>query len=175
VTDTTRCDGIPSRVADGLRGGRFQGRSALTRKLRLGRGWGTPRHLQAGAVSSPTRPRQLLLVVRSAPTDRRLPKCRWATCLFSNTAPLAKSLIEELEHAPESVQREVLAFLRHLRARVAGGDGSENVHGLLPLAESDWVTPEEDGAWRNFQAATWSSCRSRSRSRIFSRASVGTA
>ena len=29
-------------------------------------------------------------------------------------------VIEELEHAPESVQREVLAFLRHLRARGAG-------------------------------------------------------
>lgn len=67
--------------------------------------------------------------------------------------PITKSLIEELEHAPESVQREVLAFLRHLRARGAGSDGSEDVHALLPLAESawavDWDTPEEDEAWRN--------------------------
>jgi hypothetical protein len=53
-------------------------------------------------------------------------------------SPLTKSLIEELEHAPESVQRELLAFLRHLRARVAGGDGSEDVHALLSIAESDW-------------------------------------
>jgi hypothetical protein len=51
------------------------------------------------------------------------------------------------------VQREVLAFLRHLRARGAGNDGSEDVHALLPLAKSawaaDWDTPEEDEAWRN--------------------------
>jgi hypothetical protein len=45
---------------------------------------------------------------------------------------LTKFLIEEMEHAPESFQREVLAFLRHLRAREAG----EDVHALLPLAES---------------------------------------
>ena len=68
-------------------------------------------------------------------------------------SPLTRSLIEELEHAPESVQREVLAFLRHLRARNAGNDGSEDVHALLPLSESawavDWDTPEEDEAWRN--------------------------
>jgi hypothetical protein len=72
---------------------------------------------------------------------------------FSFMSPITKSLIEELEHAPESVQREVLAFLRHVRARVAGSDGSEDVHALLPLAESagaaDWDTPEEDEAWRN--------------------------
>ena len=69
-------------------------------------------------------------------------------------SPITKSLIEELEHAPESVQREVLAFLRHLRARGAGNDGSEDAHALLPLAESawaaDWETAEEDQAWRNF-------------------------
>jgi len=72
---------------------------------------------------------------------------------FHSMSPRAKSLIEELEHAPESVQREVLACLRHLRARGAGNDGSEDVHALLPLAESawavDWDTPEEDDAWRN--------------------------
>ena len=68
-------------------------------------------------------------------------------------SPITKSLIEELEHAPESVQREVLAFLRRLRARGAGKDGNEDVHALLPLAESawaaDWDTPEENDAWRN--------------------------
>ena len=68
-------------------------------------------------------------------------------------SPITKSLIEALEHAPESVQREVLAFLRHLRARGVGSDGSEDVHALLPPAESawavDWDTPEEDEAWRN--------------------------
>ena len=73
--------------------------------------------------------------------------------ILYNMTPITKSLIEELEHAPESVQREVLAFLRHLRARGAGNDGSEDVHALLPLAESawaaDWDTAEEDEAWRN--------------------------
>ena len=68
-------------------------------------------------------------------------------------SPLTKSLIEVIEHAPESVQREVLACLRHLRARGAGNDGSGDVHALLPLGESawaaDWDTPAEDEAWRN--------------------------
>ncbi len=68
-------------------------------------------------------------------------------------SPLTKTLIEELEHVPESVQREVLAFLRHLRIRDAGGEGGEEANALLPLAESawaaDWDTPEEDEAWRN--------------------------
>ena len=72
---------------------------------------------------------------------------------FYSMSPITKSLIAELEHAPESVQREVLAFLRHRRARGTGNDGSEDVHVLLPLAESawavDWDTPEEDEAWRN--------------------------
>ena len=66
---------------------------------------------------------------------------------------ITKFLIEELEHAPESVQRKVLTFLRHLRASGVGNDGSEDVQALLPLAESawaaDWDTAEEDEAWRN--------------------------
>ena len=93
----------------------------------------------------PDRFRLLLLVIRHArPTLAEVP-------LAELSFPFP--LIEELEHAPESVQREVLAFLRHLRARGAGNDGSEDVHALLPLAESawavDWDTPEEDEAWRN--------------------------
>jgi len=66
---------------------------------------------------------------------------------------LTKSLIEELEHAPESLQQEVFAFLRHRRARGVGSDRSDDMHALLPLAESAWAanwdTPEEDEAWRN--------------------------
>ena len=93
-----------------------------------------------------------------APRDppRSAVACRSAIgrpILSYSMSPITKSLIEELEHAPESVQREVLAFLRHLRARGAGNDGSEDVLALLPLAESawavDWDTPEEDEAWRN--------------------------
>jgi hypothetical protein len=68
-------------------------------------------------------------------------------------SPITKSLIEELKHAPESMQREVFAFLRQLRACGGGSDWSEDLHALLPLAESawaaDWDTPEEDEAWRN--------------------------
>jgi hypothetical protein len=59
--------------------------------------------------------------------------------LFFSMSPLTKSLIVELEHVPESVQPEVLAFLRHLRVRGVGNDGSEDVHALLPLAESAWA------------------------------------
>jgi hypothetical protein len=46
----------------------------------------------------------------------------------------------------------MLPFLRHLRARGAGSDGSEHVHALLPLAESAWaadVGTPEDKAWRH--------------------------
>jgi hypothetical protein len=90
-------------------------------------------------------------MIRSArPTLAEVPL---ADLSLYNMTSITKSLIEELEHAPESVQREVLAFLRHLRARGVGSDGSEDVHALLPLAESawaaDWDTPEEDEAWRN--------------------------
>ena len=87
------------------------------------------------------------------PARRTLAEVPLADLSFYRMSPITKSLIEELEQAPESVQREVLAFLRHLRARGAGNDGSEDVHALLPLAESawavDWDTPEEDEAWRN--------------------------
>ena len=92
----------------------------------------------------------LLMVLAARPSLAEVPL---ADLSFYGMSPITKSLIEELEHAPESVQREELAFLRHLRARGAGNDGSEDVHALLPLAESawavDWDTPEEDEAWRN--------------------------
>jgi hypothetical protein len=62
---------------------------------------------------------------------------------------LTKALIEEIQAAPESVQREVFDFLAFLKAREKG-EGREN---LLPLAQTawaaDWNTPEEDEAWRN--------------------------
>ena len=64
---------------------------------------------------------------------------------------LTQSLIDEIQSAPEPVQREVLDFLAFLKARTAPGvEGGEN---LLPLARSswaaDWSTPEEDEAWRD--------------------------
>ncbi|MFM8733939.1 MAG: hypothetical protein ACKOC8_01895 [Pirellulales bacterium] len=105
----------------------------------------------------PSQLRRLLLMIRPArPTLAEVPLADLSFIGRPTTysmSPITKSLIEELEHAPESVQREVLAFLRHLRARGAGNDGSEDAHALLPLAESawaaDWDTAEEDEAWRN--------------------------
>ncbi|MEY4816462.1 MAG: hypothetical protein RLZZ162_3535 [Verrucomicrobiota bacterium] len=62
---------------------------------------------------------------------------------------LTQGLIEEIKTAPESVQREVAEFLAFLKAR-GKGEGRES---LLPLAQTawaaDWVTPEEDAAWRD--------------------------
>ena len=64
---------------------------------------------------------------------------------------LTHALIEELQTAPEPVQREVLDFLVFLKARQAVlKEGHED---LLPLAQTawaaDWDTPEEDEAWRD--------------------------
>lgn len=62
---------------------------------------------------------------------------------------ITEALIEELQTAPESVQREVFDFLAFLKAKEKN-EGREN---LLPLAQSawaaDWDTPEEDAAWRD--------------------------
>jgi uncharacterized protein (DUF2267 family) len=66
---------------------------------------------------------------------------------------LPRNIQQEAGVFSESVQREVLTFLRHLRARCAGSDGSEDAHALPPLTESAWAanwdTPEEDDAWRS--------------------------
>ena len=64
---------------------------------------------------------------------------------------LTKTLIEEIQSAPEAVQKEVFDFLVFLKARQAAQtEGREN---LLPLAQTawaaDWDTPEEDEAWRD--------------------------
>lgn len=67
-----------------------------------------------------------------------------------------QTLIEEIQTAPESVQREVFDFLVFLKARLhAQAKGAEN---LLPLAQTvwaaDWNTPQEDEAWRELSAPT---------------------
>ena len=64
---------------------------------------------------------------------------------------LTKTLIEEIESAPETVQQEVFHFLVFLKARhAAEAEGREN---LLPLTQTswagDWNTPQEDEEWRN--------------------------
>jgi len=61
---------------------------------------------------------------------------------------IIQALMQEIQSAPESVQREVFDFLMGLKGRPqAEGAGS-----LLPLAQTawaaDWNTPEEDEAWR---------------------------
>jgi hypothetical protein len=51
--------------------------------------------------------------------------------------PLTKTLIREIQTAPEAVQREVIDFLVFLKARqTAPAEGGEN---LLPLAQSAWA------------------------------------
>jgi len=108
-------------------------------------GWKASRHLHDRAAYGPT---------SSAAAPHEPPRsavaCRSAVGrpILCRTSPITTSLIEELDRAPESVQRGVLAFLRHLRARGAGSHGSEDVHALLPLAESvraaDWASHQED-------------------------------
>lgn len=64
---------------------------------------------------------------------------------------LTKSLIQELEAAPDSVQREVFDFLVFLNNKEAARN--ESREDLLPLAQTawaaDWSTPKEDDAWRD--------------------------
>ena len=65
--------------------------------------------------------------------------------------PLTRTLIQEIQSAPEAVQRQVFDFLVFLKTRqTAPAEGGEN---LLPLAQSawaaDWNTPEEEEAWRD--------------------------
>ena len=65
--------------------------------------------------------------------------------------PLTRRLIQEIQTAPEAVQRQVFDFLVFLKARqTAPTEGGED---LLPLAQTawaaDWNTPEEDEAWRD--------------------------
>jgi hypothetical protein len=65
--------------------------------------------------------------------------------------PLTRTLIQEIQSAPEAVQRQVFDFLVFLKARqTAPTEGGED---LLPLAQTawaaDWNTPEEDEAWRD--------------------------
>ncbi|MCX6972249.1 MAG: DUF2281 domain-containing protein [Verrucomicrobia bacterium] len=62
---------------------------------------------------------------------------------------MTEALIQEIQTAPENVQREVFDFLVFLKERPQ----REGAESLLPLAQaawaSDWNTPEEDEAWRD--------------------------
>lgn len=68
-------------------------------------------------------------------------------------SPLTKSLIEELQRAPESVQLEVLAIIRRRAAELEAGLQPDDTGNLSLLAESawkaDWDTAAEDEAWRD--------------------------
>lgn len=68
-------------------------------------------------------------------------------------SPLTKSLIEELQRAPESVQLEVLAIIRRRAAELEVGLQPDDTRNLSLLAESawnaDWDTAAEDEAWRD--------------------------
>ena len=100
-----------------------------------------PRILTGYWIPSSTKPRGIRL------------DCKSDLVVYShlNVSNLTKTLIEEIEGAPEPVQREVLDFIIFLKAQqTAKREGAEN---LLPLAHSawaaDWSTPEEDEAWRD--------------------------
>jgi len=62
---------------------------------------------------------------------------------------MTQTLIQEIQTAPENVQREVFDFLIFLKCRKQ----AEGAESLLPLAQTawaaDWNTPEEDEAWRD--------------------------
>jgi hypothetical protein len=64
---------------------------------------------------------------------------------------LTRTLIEEIESAPENVQREVFDFLVFLKKKHA--TDKEGREDLLALAQTawagDWDTPEEDKAWQD--------------------------
>ena len=64
---------------------------------------------------------------------------------------LTHALIEELQSAPEPVQREVFDFLVFLKSRQTAA--KEVQEDLLPLAQTawavDWSTAAEDDAWRD--------------------------
>jgi hypothetical protein len=64
---------------------------------------------------------------------------------------LTHALIEELQNAPEPVQREVFDFLVFLKSRQAAA--KQDQEDLLPLAHAawatDWDTAAEDDAWRD--------------------------
>jgi len=64
---------------------------------------------------------------------------------------LTKTLIEEIESAPEAVQREVFDFLVFLKSKEsARNEGREDLLALAQTAWSaDWNSPEEDEAWRD--------------------------
>jgi len=57
-------------------------------------------------------------------------------------------LIEEIKDTPEPILREVYNYMTYLKERSEG----EQFNGLL-LSEStlaqEWLTPEEDEAWKN--------------------------
>jgi hypothetical protein len=64
---------------------------------------------------------------------------------------LTKTLIEEIQSAPEAIQREVFDFLVFLKTRQ--DSRVEECADLLPLAHTawstDWNSPQEDEAWRD--------------------------
>ncbi len=59
-----------------------------------------------------------------------------------------EALIREVEQIPEPMLDEVLDFIRSLRARLAL-ERSETALASEAVLGRDWLTPEEDEAWRD--------------------------
>jgi hypothetical protein len=56
------------------------------------------------------------------------------------------SVLREIERVPESVLREVLDFVRFLKARLAQ-ERFDAAAASEPVLAKDWNRPEEDQAW----------------------------
>ncbi len=56
------------------------------------------------------------------------------------------SVLREIERVPEPVLREVLDFVRFLKARLAQRAASDAAAASEPVLAKDWNRPEEDQA-----------------------------
>lgn len=63
------------------------------------------------------------------------------------------TVLREIEHAPESLLRQVLAFERHLKERPIPDQFDAAAASEETLAK-DWNLPDEDEAWRGLRFAT---------------------
>lgn len=59
-----------------------------------------------------------------------------------------ETVIQEIHNVPESICREVLDFIQFLKLKAQLQDNEPFLLSEKSLAK-DWLTPEEDEAWRN--------------------------
>ena len=59
-----------------------------------------------------------------------------------------EALLQELEKVPEPLLDEVLDFVQFLRQRIVS-TGRDAALASESSLKKDWLTPEEDAAWRD--------------------------